>query len=609
LLRDGQVTDKSLEHLKPMQKLTELHLEETKVTAAGIAALKAALPNCKVTWEPPAGQSMGAAPQPAKPPATPAAATPPPAIAPFDATKAKHHQEAWAKHLGVPVEATNSVGTALILVPPGEFMMGSTPEQIAWAVEEGKKKTQVDPWYFDCVSWEAPQHRVEITKPFYFGAYEVTQAEYEQVVGGNPSESKVDVRQPVENVSWFAAVAFCNRLSERERIQPYYEIDGQTVSIVGGDGYRLPTEAEWEYACRAGTTTKWYFGDDGSILGDYAWHEGNSGDKPHKVGEKKPNPWGLYDLYGSTSEWGWDRWTAHNPYEAKSVKDPTGPSDGPSRVLRGWAFSSAPLYLRSAYRGGTVPTWFHRTSGFRLAKTCLNARTVESPAALAPAGLSPASPKEAVKELNPLRSDEKPQPNDAGADGKVARAPRTTGASRRAVELRANDWIGLPQCWSVTRQGIMGSTGPTGINFNTFLCTRKTYRNFELHCQARLIAGNSGIQFRSEYVDRGKFVLRGPQVEIGIENWGSLFGEKTSGWMKIAPPQLTQRIVKANAFNDMFVRCVGKHVTIKINDETTVDDDFPTIADEGVIGLQLLSGRTEVMFRGIRLKELDDTKP
>jgi formylglycine-generating enzyme required for sulfatase activity len=194
----------------------------------------------------------------------------------------------------------------------------------------------------------------------------VTQAEYETVVASNPSESKVDKRQPVENVSWFDAVAFCNRLSQRERRQPYYKIDGKTVTIVGGNGYRLPTEAEWEYACRAGTTTKWSFGDDESMLGFYAWYVGSSGGKTHKIGEKKPNRWGLYDMYGNVCEYCWD-WQA--PYEAQSVKDPVGRSEGELRVLRGGACFYPAWSLRSAFHFGYRPGDRTDHIGLRLVRT------------------------------------------------------------------------------------------------------------------------------------------------------------------------------------------------------------------------------------------------
>jgi len=211
-----------------------------------------------------------------------------------------------------------------------------------------------------------------------------------------------------------------------------------------------------------------------------------------------------------------------------------------------------------------------------------------------------------IKDLSSPSVNGKPQAREADDEDDAAGSPKTTDSKRRAVELQAKAWIGLPQCWRVTRQGIMGSTGPQGIDFNTFLCTKKTYRNFELSCQVRLISGNTGVQFRSDYVDQGKFILRGPQVDICPGSWGNLHGEKMGGTIKRAPRELINRIVKPEAFNDVFVRCVGKHVTIKINGETAVDGDFPMIADDGVIGLQLYKGKTEAMFRNARVKELGD---
>jgi formylglycine-generating enzyme required for sulfatase activity len=535
-LSGEKITDKGLENLKTLQKLTELRLEDTEVTSAGVTALQAALPNCKITREPPSDPST-IPPSPASPdkPVEPrraavtgSEAPPPPAVAPFDATKAKQHQEAWATHLGVPVEETTSIGMKLVLIPPGEFEMGSTAEQIAWAIEEDKKYN-IEQRYLDQMLIESPRHRVEITKPFYLSVYEITQAVYENVVGSNPSNFKGDVRQPVEKVTWFDAVVFCNRLSERERIQSYYRIDGQAVFIVGGNGYRLPTEAEWEYACRAGTSTKWNFGDDKSKLGDYAWHNGNSGGSTHRVGEKKSNLWGLYDMYGNVWEWCWDWGPAK--YETESAKDPMGLSGAAGRVLRGGAFSDRPEYLRSANRNPVQPSDRYINFGFRPARTYPSSRTVRPSPAISPAE------------------------SDPDGDDKTATAS-PDDSKRRAVALQTKDWNGLPQCWRINRQGIMGSTGPTGIDFNTFLCTKKTYRNFELSCQVRLITGNTGVQFRSDYEDQGKFVLRGPQVDIGPGYWGNLHGEKTGGVMKAAPEELVKRIIKPDAFNDVFVRCV-----------------------------------------------------
>ena len=130
-----------------------------------------------------------------------------------------------------------------------------------------------------------------------------------------------------------------------------------------------------------------------------------------------------------------------------------------------------------------------------------------------------------------------------------------------------------------------------------------------MRCQVRLpdLKGNSGIQIRSEYVDQSKFILRGPQVDAGVGYWGGLHGELTTGVMKAAPAEVVNRVVKPDDFNDLFVRCVGKRVTIMLNGETTVDEDFPAMADEGVIGLQLHAGKTDVIFRNIELKELDNS--
>lgn len=183
---------------------------------------------------------------------------------------------------------------------------------------------------------------------------------------------------------------------------------------------------------------------------------------------------------------------------------------------------------------------------------------------------------------------------------------KETAPANPAAGKRGDDWVGLPQYWKITPQEISGSTLPDGIEFNTCLCARKSIRDFELRCQVRLgrLDGNSGIQIRSEYVNKDTFILRGPQVDFGTGYWGSLYGEQTVGMMREAPAEVVKRVVKPEGFNEVFVRCVGKRVTIRINGETTIDEEFPTIADEGVVGLQLHSGKNEVVFRNLELKEL-----
>ncbi len=277
----------------------------------------------------------------------PAGPPPPPAIAPFDAEQAKAHQEAWAKHLGTAVEISNSLGMKMRLIPPGEFLMGSPPS------EKGRAEDEL-------------QHRVLITKSFYLGRCEVTQQEYERLMARNPSKfSGRDngSQHPVEVVNWQDAFDFCNNFPVKERLKPYY--NSGTREVREGNGYRLPTEAEWEYACRAGTTTRWSFGDDENDLPRYAWVDSNSERRTHPVGELGANQFGLHDMHGNVWEWCWD-W--HGEYAAAVASDPTGPAAGIRRVLRGGAFIYLPKATRCAFRNHYVPTYRFSDFGFRVAR-------------------------------------------------------------------------------------------------------------------------------------------------------------------------------------------------------------------------------------------------
>jgi serine/threonine protein kinase/formylglycine-generating enzyme required for sulfatase activity len=298
---------------------------------------------------------------------------PPFAIAPFDANQARAHQEAWAQHLGTEVEISSPLGIRQRLIPPGEFLMGSPQAEVDALV----KSTTDRNWQAHFRS-EAPQHRVQLTKAFYLGTYPVTQRQYQEVMGFNPSQfsltgsGKDTVRDsdpdqhPVESVCWRDAVNFCNMLSEKEGLNPYYLRIGDDVAVVGGTGYRLPTEAERECACRAGTTTRWSFGDNETNLPRHAWTNMSANERTHPVGELAANPYGLYDLHGNVWEWCWD-W--HGDYSAAAAVNPTGPSTGTVRVLRGGAFNFSPAYSRSALRDRFEP-WLHAYYfGFRVART------------------------------------------------------------------------------------------------------------------------------------------------------------------------------------------------------------------------------------------------
>lgn len=251
--------------------------------------------------------------------------TPPLAVAPFDPRTAKQHQATWAAHLKVPVVWANANNMSFVLIPPGEFEMESVDV--------------------------SPRHRVHITRPFYLSVTQVTQSQYARAMGANPSFFKEDNR-PVEQVSWDQAMAFCQRLSQLP--------EGRT----GSRTYRLPTEAEWEHACRCGTTTKWHAGDDPAGLDRVAWYLDNSGRKTHPVGQKEPNAWGLHDMYGNVWEWCSD-WFGE--YPAATATDPTGAVTGSNRVLRGGSWRGNARDCGSASRQGQTPAEQSVSVGFRVA--------------------------------------------------------------------------------------------------------------------------------------------------------------------------------------------------------------------------------------------------
>ena len=230
------------------------------------------------------------------------------------------------------VELGGGIMLELVLIPAGEFLMGS-PDADGYASNE-----------------EKPQHRVRITKPFYLGMAPVTQEQWTAVMGNNPSSysgsgdgsemvAGMDTsRFPVEHVTWEDAMEFCRRLSKRE-----------------GRVYRLPTEAQWEYACRAGSATRYCFGDDEARLGEYAWYDANSGGHTHPVALKKPNAWGLYDMHGNVYEWCADSYDEHY-YADSPVDNPAGPASGEDRAQRGGSVEFPEPASRSAARL-SGPAW------------------------------------------------------------------------------------------------------------------------------------------------------------------------------------------------------------------------------------------------------------
>jgi formylglycine-generating enzyme required for sulfatase activity len=236
-----------------------------------------------------------------------------------------------------PKVITNTIGMKLVLIPAGAFLMGSP---------ESDKDAGND---------EKPQHRVWITQPFYLGATPVTQDQYRAVTGANPSHFKESDDLPVECVSWDDAIAFCNALSELEKER------------LGGAYYRLPTETEWEYACRGGSQTRFCFGDASASLGEYAWFSGNSDSKTRPVGQKRPNAWGLFDMHGNVWEWCLDGYD-EKYYVNSPGADPPGRSGAAERVNRGGCWLSDPVLCRAAYRDRFTPGNRNSHLGFRVAR-------------------------------------------------------------------------------------------------------------------------------------------------------------------------------------------------------------------------------------------------
>jgi formylglycine-generating enzyme required for sulfatase activity len=219
------------------------------------------------------------------------------------------------------VDLGGGVTMEFILIRPGSFTMGSN------------KVT----------------HKVTLTKPFYLGKYEVTQEQWEKVMGNNPSQFK-GAKNPVERVSWNDCQSFVAKLQEK--------VSGQT--------FRLPTEAEWEYSCRAGATGDYCYGDDRGSLAEYAWYDGNANNTTHPVGEKKPNAWGLYDMHGNVWEWCAD-W--YGEYSATAVDDPQGTSSGAGRACRGGDWFHYAGLCRTTDRYNSDPTSSNNIIGFRVARS------------------------------------------------------------------------------------------------------------------------------------------------------------------------------------------------------------------------------------------------
>ncbi len=232
---------------------------------------------------------------------------------------------------------TNSIKMEFSLIPPGEFVMGALPTD---------KDANDD---------ESPIHKVRITKSFYISKFLTTQGNWKSIMNNNPSFfKKLGDDNPIERVSWYLIQDFIKRLNEKEKLKPK-------------EGYRLPTEAEWEYVCKAGSSTKYYHSNKSDLLEEYAWFSYTSNRSTQVVGTKKPNAFGIYDMLGNVREWCHD-WYDPKYYQKSPVNDPQGPAKGEFKTMRGGSWYCVPRLTRTTQRYHHIPSSKSFLIGFRLVK-------------------------------------------------------------------------------------------------------------------------------------------------------------------------------------------------------------------------------------------------
>jgi serine/threonine protein kinase len=305
---------------------------------------------------------------------------PAPSTAFADQADAIARQQAWQQFLHLEAELTNSVGMQFQVIPPGICRAGSSEAELV-SLREEAARDGLPAWYIELLSSESPDHDVEVIFPLCFATHEVTMGQYRAVLGQLPGDDDgaggklhgASDDLPVGMISWFDAIGFCNALSEREGLRPCYTRSGGKVTRNDGNGYRLPSEAEWEYAVRAGTLTRWHFGDNGAELSRFAVFRRSPDAGPAVVGSQQPNPWGLHDMYGNAWEWCEDAF-APDAYQSYVGQPPGLDSVAKlGRVVRGGCFTWAASICRSANRTYYAESHQGQSLGLRVVRELRNA--------------------------------------------------------------------------------------------------------------------------------------------------------------------------------------------------------------------------------------------
>jgi formylglycine-generating enzyme required for sulfatase activity len=506
------------------------------------------------------------------------------AVAPFDAAQAQAHQVAWAKQLGVAAEMNNPKGMKLVLIPPGEFSMGATEEEI-----ESEVRHVMKPGMKERMRSEGPQHRVTLTRPFYCAANELTVRQFRRFVEATGYRTEAEQAEdaavtwddpgyplsddmPVTCITWNDATAFCDWLSDQEHFRR------AEANVAAPVGYRLPSEAEWEFACRAGTTTS--FALSGKEVDEHAWFVVSSGGHARSVAGRLANPFGLFDMHGNAAEWCLD-WFGPNYYSTSAATDPAGPAEGVLRVYRGGSFAGNEANGRSSARHHAQPTFHPNFLGFRV-----------------------------VRDVQPAASDGSPGQNTAnGIAASGNGKPLFNGRDLQGWEPDK------PERWSVEadQQALVGR----GARGPSWILTDRDFTDFRLRFEFEIAAGaGSGVALHTMPGEKTKamFELQLANIEgPGRHSMtGALIGVPKSPEQDATPPSERVQLKPVGEWNEAEIELRGRKLRVAINGQVVQDIDFSQAAElpnareavrraKGRIGLQVVLG--QVRFRNVRVWE------